>query len=190
MSRIPTASISANIVVGPTKAKPSLRRAFDSAVDSAAEDPAAARGAADSAAGALPGLTMPAAAALVGSRVGLAGYLAGVASRALAARRTGARVGDALTHPVSVLALAALHHDGAQRYVAVEPERTSGARSHQVECRVQVRRRRDGQVEFRTWLQPCDGSACLLDDHGPQHVMPLDQAGESEPQRVDIEGTE
>ena len=54
---------------------------------------------------------VPAVAALGGSRVGLAGYLAGVASRALAARRTGARVADALAHPVSVLALAGLTAD-------------------------------------------------------------------------------
>ncbi|GAA4785457.1 glycosyltransferase [Actinomycetospora chlora] len=54
---------------------------------------------------------LPAVAALGGSRVGLVGYLAGVASRALAARRTGARVRDALAHPVSVLALAALTAD-------------------------------------------------------------------------------
>lgn len=54
---------------------------------------------------------VPALAALGGSRVGLAGYLASVASRALAARRTGARMADALAHPVSVLALAALTAD-------------------------------------------------------------------------------
>ncbi|GAA4921718.1 glycosyl transferase family 2 [Actinomycetospora succinea] len=54
---------------------------------------------------------VPALAALGGSRIGVAGYLAGVASRALAARRTGARVTDALAHPVSVLALAALTAD-------------------------------------------------------------------------------
>ncbi|GAA4893047.1 glycosyltransferase [Actinomycetospora straminea] len=51
---------------------------------------------------------VPALAALRGSRVGLVGYLAGVASRVLAARRTGARPGDAVAHPVSVLAVAAL----------------------------------------------------------------------------------
>ncbi|HEX5492967.1 MAG TPA: glycosyltransferase family 2 protein [Mycobacteriales bacterium] len=46
---------------------------------------------------------LPALAALCGSRVGLAGYLAGVAGRAVTARRTGARVWpDALAHPVSV----------------------------------------------------------------------------------------
>ncbi|HEY9472742.1 MAG TPA: glycosyltransferase, partial [Mycobacteriales bacterium] len=46
---------------------------------------------------------MPAAAALRGSRVGLAGYLAGVAGRVVAARRTGGRAWpDALAHPLSV----------------------------------------------------------------------------------------
>jgi hypothetical protein len=48
---------------------------------------------------------VPAAAALRGSRLGAAGYLAGVASRLIAARRTGGRaVPDAFAHPVSVLA--------------------------------------------------------------------------------------
>jgi hypothetical protein len=47
---------------------------------------------------------LPAAAAVRGSRLGALGYLAGVASRVLAARRTGGRVWpDALAHPVSVL---------------------------------------------------------------------------------------
>jgi hypothetical protein len=51
----------------------------------------------------------PAVAALRGSRMGAVGYLAGVASRVIAARRTGGRVlPDALAHPVSVLALAYL----------------------------------------------------------------------------------
>ena len=43
------------------------------------------------------------------------GYLAGVASRALAARRTGARVRDAVAHPVSVLAVGALTVDSLRR---------------------------------------------------------------------------
>ncbi len=48
----------------------------------------------------------PPVAALGGSKVGAAGYLAGVASRVIAARRTGGRaLPDALAHPVSVLAL-------------------------------------------------------------------------------------
>ncbi|HSK59104.1 MAG TPA: hypothetical protein VK935_08640, partial [Actinomycetospora sp.] len=50
-----------------------------------------------------------------GSRLGLVGYLAGVASRALAARRTRMRVGDAVAHPVSVLAVAALTVDSWRR---------------------------------------------------------------------------
>lgn len=54
---------------------------------------------------------VPAAAALRGSRTGLLGYAASVASRALVARRTGGVVGDAWTHPVSVLALQALTAD-------------------------------------------------------------------------------
>lgn len=46
---------------------------------------------------------LPAAAALRGSRAGAAGYLAGVASRVIAARRTGGRAWpDAAGHPVSV----------------------------------------------------------------------------------------
>ena len=66
---------------------------------------------------ALLGLTyvLPALAALGGSRIGLVGYLAGVASRALAARRTGARVRDAVAHPVSVLAVGALTVDSLRR---------------------------------------------------------------------------
>ncbi|GLZ49458.1 glycosyl transferase [Actinomycetospora sp. NBRC 106375] len=58
---------------------------------------------------------VPALAALAGSRVGLVGYLAGVASRALAARRTGSPVADALAHPVSVLAVGALTVDSFRR---------------------------------------------------------------------------
>nr|WP_231861590.1 glycosyltransferase family 2 protein [Frankia alni] len=46
---------------------------------------------------------LPAAAAALGSRAGLAGYLAGVAGRVVAARRTGGRSWpDAAAHPVSV----------------------------------------------------------------------------------------
>ena len=52
---------------------------------------------------------VPAAAALAGSRVGLAGYAAGVTGRVVSAARTGGRVGpDALAHPLSVVALGAL----------------------------------------------------------------------------------
>lgn len=46
---------------------------------------------------------LPAVAALRGSRIGLAGYLAGVAGRMVAARRTGGRAWpDPLAHPLSV----------------------------------------------------------------------------------------
>ncbi|WP_336922643.1 glycosyltransferase [Aquipuribacter sp. SD81] len=49
----------------------------------------------------------PAAAALLGSRVGAVGYLAGVAGRYVAAERTGGRsLPDALAHPASVAAAA------------------------------------------------------------------------------------
>ncbi len=51
---------------------------------------------------------LPAAAALGGSGAGLAGYAAGVTSRALVAHRTGGRVADSLAHPVSVAALGLL----------------------------------------------------------------------------------
>ncbi|OLR93688.1 glycosyltransferase [Actinokineospora bangkokensis] len=44
---------------------------------------------------------LPPLAALRGSRAGLIGYAAAVVSRALAARRTGGRVGDAAAHPLS-----------------------------------------------------------------------------------------
>jgi hypothetical protein len=49
---------------------------------------------------------VPAAAALRGSRIGIAGYAAGVAGRAVVARRVGGRVWpDSLAHPLSVAAL-------------------------------------------------------------------------------------
>ena len=52
---------------------------------------------------------VPPIAGLLGSRVGLVGYLAGAASRALAARRSRGRIWpDALAHPVSVAALLVL----------------------------------------------------------------------------------
>jgi hypothetical protein len=60
---------------------------------------------------ALLGVTyvLPPVAALRGSRVGAVGYLAGVASRAVAARRTGGRAfPDACAHPISVVVLAHL----------------------------------------------------------------------------------
>ena len=52
---------------------------------------------------------LPPLAALAGSRVGLAGYAAGVTGRVLTARRTGGRAWpDALAHPASVAVLAGL----------------------------------------------------------------------------------
>jgi Glycosyltransferase like family 2 len=52
---------------------------------------------------------LPPLAALRGSRVGLLGYLAGVAGRAVVARRVGSRMWpDALAHPVSVTVFGAL----------------------------------------------------------------------------------
>ena len=49
---------------------------------------------------------LPPLAALAGSRAGLAGYVAGVAGRAVVAARTGGRVWpDALAHPVSIALL-------------------------------------------------------------------------------------
>lgn len=78
---------------------------------------------------------VPAAAALAGSRTGLVGYAAGVASRALVARRTGGRAWpDALAHPVSVGLLAGLTADswvgrrsGRLRWKGREVEVTLGA---------------------------------------------------------------
>jgi len=52
---------------------------------------------------------VPALAALRGSRAGMVGYAAGVASRVLAARRSGGRAWpDALAHPASVVTLLGL----------------------------------------------------------------------------------
>lgn len=67
---------------------------------------------------------LPPVAALRGSRIGAAGYLAAVAGRVLAARRTGGRAWpDAAAHPVSILQLAVLtaqsvarHRRGALRW--------------------------------------------------------------------------
>ncbi|WP_055476398.1 glycosyltransferase [Gordonia sp. HS-NH1] len=54
----------------------------------------------------------PAAAALFGSRVGLVGYAAGVASRAVSAQRTGGRAWpDAFGHPLSILVFTGLAVD-------------------------------------------------------------------------------
>lgn len=55
---------------------------------------------------------VPAVALIGGSRTGLVGYLAGVASRVITARRTGGRAWpDPLAHPASVLTLAVLTAD-------------------------------------------------------------------------------
>lgn len=51
---------------------------------------------------------VPAVAALRGSRLGMVGYLAGVAGRMVSARRTGGRVLDSFAHPVSIGLLAYL----------------------------------------------------------------------------------
>jgi len=85
---------------------PQLRDGYAKSLWSATGSPAAA-------AALVSALTavwvLPPAAALAGSRVGLVGYLAGVAGRVVAARRTGGRAWpDALAHPVSVLVLARL----------------------------------------------------------------------------------
>jgi len=80
---------------------PALREGYTKSLWSAFGSPAAAGGVLG-----LLGLAyvLPAAAALRGSRVGLAGYAAGVAGRALAAYRVGGRVWpDSLAHPASVL---------------------------------------------------------------------------------------
>ncbi|GAC66961.1 glycosyltransferase [Gordonia soli] len=55
---------------------------------------------------------VPFAAMLTGSRVGFVGYLAGVLSRTVAARRTGGRIWpDVAAHPASIVAFAALTAD-------------------------------------------------------------------------------
>jgi len=62
---------------------------------------------------------VPPLAALRGSRVGLAGYAAGVAGRVVTARRTGGRVWpDALAHPVSVTVFGVLVGDSVRRHRA------------------------------------------------------------------------
>jgi Glycosyl transferase family 21 len=80
---------------------PALRAGYEKSLWAAFGSPAGA-----AAVFAVLGLAyvVPPLAALRGSRVGLLGYLAGVASRVIAARRTGGRAWpDALTHPGSVL---------------------------------------------------------------------------------------
>jgi hypothetical protein len=57
----------------------------------------------------------PVVAALRGSPAGAVGYLASVAGRALVARRTHGRVGDAWLHPVSIVLLQGLLVDSFRR---------------------------------------------------------------------------
>jgi hypothetical protein len=83
----------------------------------------AAFGSAPRAAAVLAGLAvayvLPPLVALRGSRAGLAGYLAAVASRVIAARRTGGRpLPDALAHPLSVIALGYLTIDSHRAHRA------------------------------------------------------------------------
>ncbi|WP_338836804.1 glycosyltransferase [Gordonia polyisoprenivorans] len=60
---------------------------------------------------------VPAVAALTGSRIGLLGYAAGVASRAISASVTGGRAWpDALVHPLSIAGFAALTADSLQAH--------------------------------------------------------------------------
>ena len=60
---------------------------------------------------------VPAVAALTGSRIGLLGYAAGVASRAISASVTGGRAWpDALAHPLSIAGFAALTADSLQAH--------------------------------------------------------------------------
>jgi hypothetical protein len=62
---------------------------------------------------------VPAVAALRGSRAGAVGYAAGVAGRALVARRVGGRpMPDSLAHPLSVAAFVVLLADSVRRHRA------------------------------------------------------------------------
>lgn len=67
--------------------------------------------------GALAALyVVPPVAALRGARIGLLGYAAGVAGRAMVARRVGGRVWpDSLTHPISIAAFGWLTADSWRR---------------------------------------------------------------------------
>ncbi len=85
---------------------PDLRDGYAKSLWSAFGSPA---GAAAVVAGLAVAYVLPPLAALRGSRVGLVGYAAGVAGRAVAARRTGSRVWpDSLAHPASVVVFGAL----------------------------------------------------------------------------------
>lgn len=85
---------------------PALRDGYGKSLWAAFGGPAGATGVL---AGLALAYVVPAVAALRGSRVGALGYAAGVAGRALAARRTGGRAWpDALAHPASIATLAYL----------------------------------------------------------------------------------
>jgi len=85
---------------------PSLRDGYAKSLWSATGTPA---GAAGVVAGLVLAFVLPPLAALGGSRAGLLGWAAGLASRVVAARRTGGRAWpDALGHPASVVVLASL----------------------------------------------------------------------------------
>lgn len=59
---------------------------------------------------------LPPAAALRGSRIGLAGYAVAVAGRAISARRFGERVWpDSAAHPISIAMVCAFLADGRRR---------------------------------------------------------------------------
>jgi hypothetical protein len=82
---------------------PTLRDGYTKSLWAAFRSPARAAGVL-----ALLGVTyvLPPLAALRGSRIGALGYLAGVGSRVVAARRTGGRaLPDSFAHPVSVVVL-------------------------------------------------------------------------------------
>jgi hypothetical protein len=90
-----------------------LRDGYTKSLWSAFGSPA---GAAALSAGLLTAYVAPALAALRGSRIGLGGYLAGAAGRALVAHRVGGRVlPDSLLHPVSVATLVLLTADSWRR---------------------------------------------------------------------------
>ena len=91
---------------GCTTAGRTLRDGYAKSLWSAFGSPA---GAAAVVGGLAVAYVLPPLAALRGSRVGLVGYAAGVAGRAVAARRTGSRVWpDSLAHPASVAVFGAL----------------------------------------------------------------------------------
>jgi len=95
---------------------PDLRDGYAKSLWSAFGSPA---GAAAVVGGLAVAYVLPPLAALRGSRVGLVGYAAGVAGRAVAARRTGSRVWpDSLAHPASVVVFGALVATSVRRHRA------------------------------------------------------------------------